>query len=98
VAIAGLRRPEKSRRVKLAGSIDSLGSRSLPFRIIRWMRLVDLIFTSWNPLTSWLRRMDALRAAAELESSAPSQLLNHFQSITCRNSQFAVSNFHSVTC
>jgi len=26
--------------------------------------MVDLIFTSWNPLRSWLRRIDALRAAA----------------------------------
>ena len=32
------------------------------------------IFTSWNPLTSWLRQVDRLRhAAAKFESLTPSQ-------------------------
>lgn len=42
---------------------DGVGFEIQPFRI-NGLELVDLIFTSWNPLRSWLRGIDALRAAA----------------------------------
>ena len=39
-------------------------------------KLVDQIFTSSNPLISWLRQIDALRTVASFESSLASQLSN----------------------
>jgi hypothetical protein len=46
-----------------AGSIDSLGSRSLPFRIIR-LELVAQICPRWNRTTDWLKGLDEFRIAA----------------------------------
>jgi hypothetical protein len=46
-----------------AGSIDSLGSRSLPFRIIR-LELVAQIFPRWNRLEVWLKEAEGYAVAA----------------------------------
>jgi len=35
-----------------------------PLLKISGLELVDQTFESWNPLTSWLRRLEELRAAA----------------------------------
>jgi hypothetical protein len=45
------------------GSIDEVGWRLQPFRI-NDLEMVDQIFTSWNPLTSWLRHVEGLMRAA----------------------------------
>jgi hypothetical protein len=45
---------------RAAGSIDGLGGRSQPFRITR----LDLTGASWNRLTRWLRKVEALTSAA----------------------------------
>jgi hypothetical protein len=46
-----------------AGSIDGLGSRFLPFRIIH-LELADLNSASWNRLQQWFGLVDALKKAA----------------------------------
>jgi hypothetical protein len=46
-----------------SGSINEVGWRFQPFRI-NDLELVDQIFTSWNPLTSWFRQIDDIRAAS----------------------------------
>ena len=45
--------------------------------------LVDLICASSNPLTSWLRRIEALRDTAYFESSVASHLLNYCPAVGC---------------
>jgi len=46
-----------------AGSIDSLGSRFLPFRIIR-LELVAQISPRWNRVANWLKEAEGYAAAA----------------------------------
>ena len=46
-----------------SGSINEVGWRFQSFRI-NDLELVAQIFTSWNPLTSWMRQLEGFRAAA----------------------------------
>lgn len=64
-AIAGLDAQGRADALRSmsAGSIDSLGSRFVPFRIIR-LELVDQIFPRWNPLTGWMRQIEDCQRAA----------------------------------
>jgi hypothetical protein len=57
-----------------AGSIDSLGSRFLPFRIIR-LELVAQIFPRWNPLTSWIRQIEDFQRASSLNESMTREVI-----------------------
>jgi hypothetical protein len=40
-------------------------------------RLVTQMFTIWNPLTSWLRSIQALQSAAQFESRLASHPLTY---------------------
>jgi hypothetical protein len=64
-AIAGLDAQGRADALRSmsAGSIDSLGSRFVPFRIIR-LELVDQNIGSWNQVAGWLKQLDGLRVAA----------------------------------
>jgi hypothetical protein len=48
---------------KTGGSINEVGWCFQPFRI-NDLELVAQIFTSWNPLTSWVRLIERYRIAA----------------------------------
>jgi hypothetical protein len=53
----------KATRHVHSGSIDGVGWRFQSFRI-NDLELVDQIFPRWNPLTSWIRQIDAVMRAA----------------------------------
>jgi hypothetical protein len=48
-------------RVEPSGSIDGVGTDFQPFAI-NDLEMVNQNSASWNPMTSWLRRIDALRS------------------------------------
>jgi hypothetical protein len=50
-------------RQPYSGSINGVGARFQAFRINN-LELVAQIFTSWNPLTSWIRKIGDYKAAA----------------------------------
>jgi hypothetical protein len=49
--------------LRVAGSIDGLGTRFQMFRI-NSLEMVAQIFTSSNPLISWLRQIEGFQQAA----------------------------------